>query len=236
MVQPSLTWAYPVRARLAFQHNHCQTEWLDSLTAGKIAFRPSKSTLSRSEISCRASYWRDLVEPAGSGISRGKSAAGSGLAAELGSRHFLVSRAQKVHIAIDIIVRITHMGGVRPLRKGPAAHERLGSALQVLVEEGDGIRPQLGGRSLAIARPVIGEKGMAGILVHLDRDVLAGALRPGAQFLGLRHGRVLVLLAEHAKQRAVQLPDHIGDRLWPRRCGFGVGGRAMDEPAPAIDR
>ena len=77
---------------------------------------------------------------------------------------------------------------------------------------------------------------MAGILVHLDRDILAGALRPRAQFLGLGDGRVLILLAEDAEERAMKLPDQIEDRLRPRRCGFGVGGRPMDEPAPAIDR
>src|SRR5437870_329879 len=47
--------------------------------------------------------------------------------------------------------------------------------LQMLVEERDGIAPQLGCRPLAIARPVVGEEGMAGVLVDLDRDVLAGA-------------------------------------------------------------
>ena len=97
------------------------------------------------------------------------------------------------------------------------------SALQILVKERDGIRPQLGRRRLAIARPVIGEKGVAGILVDLDRNVLAGALRPGVQLLGLGQGRVLVLLTKHRKQRAVQLPDQIEDRLWPRRGGLGVG-------------
>src|SRR6201995_2898383 len=59
---------------------------------------------------------------------------------------------------------------------------------QMLVEERNGILPQLGCGSLAIARPVIGKKGVPGVLVDLDRDILAGLLGTGAQFLGLGDG------------------------------------------------
>ena len=102
--------------------------------------------------------------------------------------------------------------------QGAAATRRIRSAFQVLVEERDGIRPQLGRRRFAIARPVIGEKGVPGVFVDFDRDVLAGTLPPGAQFLGLRDRRVLVLFAEHGKQRAVKLPDQIEAPESPRKC------------------
>src|SRR5271168_380966 len=68
--------------------------------------------------------------------------------------------------------------------------------LQMLVEECHAILPQLRRRALAIARPVIGEESMPGVLVDFDRDVLASALRAAAQLLRQRHRRVLVLLTE----------------------------------------
>src|SRR5229473_6963911 len=34
----------------------------------------------------------------------------------------------------------------------------------------------------------------------------------------------------------MQLANHVERRLRPRRCGFGIGGGALDEAAPAIDR
>src|SRR5437773_11832246 len=81
---------------------------------------------------------------------------------------------------------------------------RLGLPLQMFVEKRDGIRPQLMCRLLAIARPVIGEESVPGILVDLDRDILPGALRPRPQLLGLGNGRVLILFPEDAKERAGQ--------------------------------
>src|SRR5271170_4708687 len=106
----------------------------------------------------------------------------------------------------------------------------------MLVEKGDGVAPQLGRRTFAIARPVIRQKGVAGILVDLDRRILAGGLRALAELFGLRHRRVLVFLAEHPEERTAELADEIEDRRRARRRGLGVGGGAMDEPAPAIDR
>jgi hypothetical protein len=41
---------------------------------------------------------------------------------------------------------------------------------QVLGEERDDVVPQLVSRTLAVARPVIGQKGMAGTIVDLGRD------------------------------------------------------------------
>src|SRR5438067_918842 len=81
----------------------------------------------------------------------------------------------------------------------PAPRERAFPLLQVLAEEGLNVVPQLIGRALAIARPVIGEEGVAGALVDLRRHVLAGRL---AAFLELgfeRNRRVLVFFAEHAE-------------------------------------
>src|ERR1700761_9387350 len=72
-----------------------------------------------------------------------------------------------------------------------SARFRADLRLQLLVEERHGILPQLGRGALAIARPVIGEEGVTGVFVDLDRDVLAGPLSEPAQFFGLRDGRVL---------------------------------------------
>src|SRR3954471_20261764 len=74
---------------------------------------------------------------------------------------------------------------------------------QMLVEEIADVAPQFLRRSLPIARAVVGEEGMAGVLVHLGHHILAGGL--GALFqLGFeRDRRVLVFGAEHAEQRAV---------------------------------
>src|SRR6516225_7919890 len=105
----------------------------------------------------------------------------------------------------------------------------------MLVEKSDGVAPQFGSRALAIARPVIRQKGVPGILVDLDRRILSGGRGALLHFLRLRHRRVLVFLAEHREKRATELADEVEDRGWPRRRGLRVGGSAMDEPAPAID-
>src|ERR1700732_3115940 len=108
--------------------------------------------------------------------------------------------------------------------------------LQMLVEERHGVLPQLRRGTLAIARPVIGEEGVARVLVDLDRHVLAGALRAAAQFFRLRDRRVLVLLAEDREERAMQAVDHVEDRRRALRRRLGIRCRAMDKTAPAIDR
>ena len=72
-------------------------------------------------------------------------------------------------------------------------------SLQLLVEIGGDVGPQLERRAFAIGRPVIGEEGVAGARIHLDRHVLAGGLGAPAQFLALLDGRVLVFFAEHAE-------------------------------------
>src|SRR5215470_2869992 len=83
------------------------------------------------------------------------------------------------------------------VRAGAGARPRADLGLQMLVEERHRVQPQLGRRSLAIARPVIGEEGMASVLVDLGRDVLAGALPTAAQIFRLRDGRVLIFFTEH---------------------------------------
>src|ERR1700730_11126075 len=123
-----------------------------------------------------------------------------------------------------------------PFVWGGGARLRADLRLQMLVEERHGVLPQLRRGTLAIARPVIGEEGVPGVLVDLDRHVLAGALRAAAQFFRLRDCRVLVLLAEHREQRAMQAVDHVEDRRRTRRRRLGIRGRAVDEPAPAIHR
>ena len=55
-----------------------------------------------------------------------------------------------------------------------------GWLFQVLAEKRLGVVPQLVRRAFAIAWPVIGEKGMAGAVVDLGGDVLAGAAEAGA--------------------------------------------------------
>src|SRR6202011_1900404 len=96
-----------------------------------------------------------------------------------------------------------------PFLCGAVAGARLRAdlRLEMLIEERHGVLPQLRRGTLAIARPVIGEEGVPGVLVDLDRHVLAGALRAAAQFFRLRDRRVLVLLAEHREQRAMQAVD-----------------------------
>src|SRR5262249_16390121 len=71
--------------------------------------------------------------------------------------------------------------------------------LQVVGEEGLDMTPQFLRRGLAIARPVIGEKGVAGVLVDLCRDILAGGLGALFQLAFERDRRVLVFFAEHAE-------------------------------------
>src|ERR1700730_3574905 len=123
-----------------------------------------------------------------------------------------------------------------PFVWGGGAQSRADLRLQMLVEERHGVLPQLRRGTLAIARPVIGEEGVPGVLVDLDRHVLAGALRAAAQLLGLRDGRVLILLAEECEERAMQAVDHVEDRRRALRRRLGIRCRAMDETAPAIDR
>src|SRR6202011_5297249 len=87
---------------------------------------------------------------------------------------------------------------------GAGARLRADLRLEMLVEERHGVLPQLRRRSLTVARPVVGEEGVPGVLVDLDRHVLAGALRAAAQLFGLRDGRVLIFLAEDCEERAMQ--------------------------------
>src|ERR1700680_1244031 len=84
-----------------------------------------------------------------------------------------------------------------------------GRLFQVLGEERDDVVPQLLGGALAIARPVIGEKRVAGAFVDLCRHVLLGG---GGALFHLRFERargVLVLFAEHPEHRAMQLTYHV---------------------------
>src|SRR5215217_1505255 len=113
----------------------------------------------------------------------------------------------------------------------PAARPRL---FQVLAEEFEDIAPKLVGRPFAITRAVIGQEGMAGILIHLGRDILSRRLRALLQLGFESDRRVLVLDAEHAEQRAVQLADHVERRLRPGRIALLVGVGAVDKAAPAI--
>src|SRR5437764_8351753 len=86
----------------------------------------------------------------------------------------------------------------RPLPRCPAGEgTRLG--FQVLAEKPLDVLPQLLRRAFAIARPVIGEKGVAGAIIDLRRDLLAGGLRALLQLPFQSHRRVLVLGAEHAE-------------------------------------
>src|SRR6266704_1147551 len=84
-----------------------------------------------------------------------------------------------------------------------------GSLLQMLAEKRLDVVPQLIGRAFAIARPVIGNEGVAGALVDLGGHVLAGRLAALLQLGFQRHRRVLVFFAEHAEQRTMQLADHV---------------------------
>src|SRR5437764_14156954 len=106
----------------------------------------------------------------------------------------------------------------------------------MLLEERHDILPELRRGALAIARPVIGEEGVPSILIHLDRHVLAGALRAAAQFFRLRHGPVLVLFAEHREERALQTIDQAQPTGRARRGCLSTRCRAWHEAAPAPDR
>ena len=51
---------------------------------------------------------------------------------------------------------------------------------------------------------------MAGILVDLNRDILASTLGEASQLLRLRDGRVLVLLAKDREERAMEAIRRVG--------------------------
>src|SRR5262249_4767233 len=57
-------------------------------------------------------------------------------------------------------------------------NSRLGTLLQVLREERGCVGPQFLCRGFAIARPIVGEKGVASVFVDLGRHVLTGRLPP----------------------------------------------------------
>src|SRR5947209_2573731 len=107
--------------------------------------------------------------------------------------------------------------------------------LQVLAEIGLDVAPQFLRRRFAVARPVIGEKGVSGVLVDLCRDILPGRLGALLELGFERDRRVLVLFTENAEERAVQLADHIERRFRTRRRRLGVGRRAANR-APAHRR
>ena len=75
---------------------------------------------------------------------------------------------------------------------------------QVFLKERGRIVPQLVRRAFAVGWPIVGEKGVAGVLVDFGGDVLAGAPRFHFASDGTT-GRVLILDSEHPKERAVQL-------------------------------
>src|ERR1043166_2837667 len=103
----------------------------------------------------------------------------------------------------------------------------------MLAEVGLDVAPQFLRRGFAIARPVIGEEGVTGMLVDLGRDVLAGGLSPFLELAFERDRRVLVLFAEHPEQRAMQLADHVERRLRARPRRLPIPRRALNKSPPA---
>src|SRR5204862_6096367 len=81
----------------------------------------------------------------------------------------------------------------------PARGERAGvrGLLQVLAEIGLDIAPQFLRRRFAVARPVIGEKGVSGGLGDLCRGVLAGGLGALLELGFERDRRVLVVFPDY---------------------------------------
>src|SRR5438874_2847010 len=75
--------------------------------------------------------------------------------------------------------------------------------LQVLAEVGLDVAPQFLRRRFAVARPVIGEEGVTGVLVDLCRDVLTGRLGALLELGFERDRRVLGIFAEYAEKRAM---------------------------------
>src|ERR1700677_3341429 len=107
-------------------------------------------------------------------------------------------------------------------------------ALEMRVEERRHLGPQLEGRLLAVARPVVGEERVAGVLEHVDGEGLAGLLQALAQYLDMRgRGTGIFLAADHV-QRTTQFRHQVDDR----RGALGRGRRRVggDAPAPAVDR
>src|SRR6266851_1413856 len=117
-----------------------------------------------------------------------------------------------------------------------ASMRRVGSllALEMRIEERNHLGPQLEGRFLAVARPVVGEERVAGVFEHVDGESLAGLLQALAQHLDLGGRGIRVFLAANHVERTTQSRNQIDDRRGTLRCGRRrVGG---DAPAPAIDR
>src|ERR1700722_14574431 len=115
-------------------------------------------------------------------------------------------------------------------------------ALQGALEERHELAPQLRRGLGPVGRAVVGEERVAGAVVDVDFDLLAGpgggrAQRALAQLVAELGRGVVILGADGREQRALQvLLDHLERR---RRALLGralVERRAVDEASPAVDR
>jgi len=127
------------------------------------------------------------------------------------------------------------------MKKRRASHDSpyadqliIGALFQVLREKRGRIVPQLVRWGFAVVGPIIGKKGMRGAFVDLGGDILAGPAL--FHLVGKRDRRVLILVSEHTKERAVQVRHQVEHWGRARRRRLGVWGGAMDKAAPAIDR